>query len=153
MRFKLIAICCIAAAVQSLPAPIIERGGRAPDIRHFSEQDVLNQTATAKPMGPVGDVPTNTSEQRPEDLNADSKGGSNIASASAKLREGAADSGAVLKAANKDLQDLASYRWWKTPMYAAVLCLAAFAAMFGLKVWADKKLPAPIPASGQRKKR
>src|SRR5581483_5051854 len=115
--------------------------------------DVLNQTATAKPMGPVGDVPTNTSEQRPEDLNADSKGGSNIASASAKLREGAADSGAVLKAANKDLQDLASYRWWKTPMYAAVLCLAAFAAMFGLKVWADKKLPAPIPASGQRKKR
>src|SRR5581483_1238683 len=129
MRFKLIAICCIAAAVQSLPAPIIERGGRAPDIRHFSEQDVLNQTATAKPMGPVGDVPTNTSEQRPEDLNADSK------------------------AANKDLQDLASYRWWKTPMYAAVLCLAAFAAMFGLKVWADKKLPAPIPASGQRKKR
>lgn len=148
---KILLLIGFATICASLPAPILERGGRPPENRTFTQEQMLQQTGSAKPMGEVGEVPLNTNGSATATGEVED-GAGNISSASSSLvtREGETS---ALQTANGDLQALASYRWWKTPLYASIIGAFAFAAVMGFRAWTNKKINEARPKYGAGKRR
>lgn len=131
-------IALVGSLCATLPAPILERGGPAPDVRHFSEDQLNQQMGAAKPIGEVGQVELNT-QQSNNPRNPMSDGSGALRSVENSLGTKYNEPGALITA-NRDLASIESYRWWKTPLYALVVCGFSVLAIGCFRWYLDKKI-------------
>lgn len=150
MKHLLITLAILFIAA-SLPAPIVERGGTPSGAADPTEAQLLEQTSGAQPMSEVGEVPVDTSPHF-EGVSHEEAGSGAISAASKKLRS-EVDGKQALATAEARLQEKLSHRWWKLPLYGAIISIVAFGATMVLRSWIDRKVPAPGPkrTAGPRK--